>query len=84
MPPGAGRSDVDAGHTPFVIALALDASRQRIQGHPLSMGQRRIAGAEIRPEVLEFRRPGMGQDVLTLPSATRAAIAVTVSSIGRA
>ena len=40
-------SAVYACHTPLVVAIAHDASCQRIQVHPLIVGQLHIAGAEI-------------------------------------
>jgi hypothetical protein len=65
VPPHGHHSAVDACHTPFVIAIAHDATRQRLQGHPLLVGQLHIAGVEIRLEVLHFRRSRQGQDVFT-------------------
>jgi hypothetical protein len=65
VPPNGSRSAVDACHTPCVVAIAHDASSQRIQGHSLIVGQLHIAGAEIRLEMFKFRRPRKGQDVFT-------------------
>ena len=65
VPPHGSRSAVYACHTPFVVAIAHDVTRQRIQGHPLIVGQLHIAGVEIRLEVFKFRRPRKGHDVFT-------------------
>ena len=50
VPPHGSHSAIDACHIPWVVAIAHDASRQRIQGDPLIVGQFHIVG--VVPSVI--------------------------------